>query len=41
MFTIEHEHGHYVVYLDGVFYCSADTYGEALEEIREKEGGRK
>lgn len=28
--------GHYEVYLNGKFFCSADTYGEAKREI-EKE----
>ena len=35
MFTIKHEYGHYVVYEDDVFYCSADTYGEAEQDIAE------
>ena len=37
MFTIKHEYGYYAVYRDGVFYCSADTYGEALSDISELE----
>ncbi len=41
MYEIRHEYGHYVVYYNGVFYCSADTYGEALNDIEEaKEGGK-
>lgn len=32
---IKCEHGHYVVYVDGKFYCSADTCGEAEREIEE------
>lgn len=31
---------HYELYIDGVFYCSADTFMEAaeeLEKLREKE----
>ena len=24
--------GHYDVYIDGEYYCSADTYSEAFEE---------
>lgn len=32
-FEIRHERGHYEVYINGVFYCSADTYGEAANEI--------
>lgn len=27
------EHGHYVVYADRKFYCSAGTYGEAEREM--------
>lgn len=26
-------YGHYDVYIDGKFYCSADTYDEAYDEI--------
>ena len=26
---------HYEVYIDGKFYCTADTYGEALAEVKE------
>lgn len=33
---IKGEHGHYVVYVDGKFYCSADTYSEAESEIKEE-----
>ena len=25
--------GHWEVYINGVFYCSADTYHEALNEV--------
>ena len=32
---IKCEHGHYVVYVDGKFYCSADTYRKAEREIEE------
>lgn len=28
------EYGHYVVYINGKFYCSADTHIEAVEELR-------
>lgn len=39
-FEICHEREHYVVYINGVFYCSADTYGEATNEIEMyKRGG--
>ena len=35
-FKIKQAHGHYEIYCNGEFYCSADTYGEAEKEI-EKE----
>ena len=28
-----HKNGHLEVYIDGEFYCSADNYDEAFEEI--------
>lgn len=31
---IKSEYGHYVVYINGKFYCSADTHLEAVEELR-------
>lgn len=31
-FSIVSEGGHYVVYIDGAFYCSADTFEEAYKE---------
>ena len=31
--SIIHEGDHYAVYVDGDFYCSADTYHEAVKEI--------
>ena len=34
-FTIKSEKGHYVVYKDGKFYCSADTKAEAMNDISE------
>lgn len=37
MYEISREHGHYVVYRNGVFYCSADTYSEAEHEIIDAE----
>lgn len=37
MFTIKHHNGHVVVLKDGVFFCSADTLGEAYREIEEYE----
>ena len=30
---IEQQDGHYVVYTDGVFFCTADTHKEAAEEL--------
>lgn len=39
MYEIKHEYGYYAVYKDGAFYCSADTYGEALNDIEEAEKG--
>lgn len=35
-YNIVHVNGHYEVYLDGKFLCSADTYMEAVKEL-EKE----
>lgn len=32
-FEIRHERDHYEVYVNGAFYCSADTYSEANQEI--------
>ena len=32
-FEIIHVVGHYDIYLEGVFYCSADSYSEAVEEV--------
>lgn len=32
---IKPENGHYAVYLDDEFYCSADTYEEAKQEVKE------
>ena len=29
---VVHKAGHYEVYVDGDFLCSADTYDEAVEE---------
>ena len=33
IFKIVHAAGHYDIYLEGEFYCSADTYGEAVDEV--------
>ena len=30
---IEQEYGHYVVTINGEFYCSADNLAEALQEV--------
>ena len=30
---IKSTQGHYEVYIDGKFYCSADSYSEAVKEI--------
>lgn len=30
--TIMPKHGHWEVYIDGKFYCSADTFSEAVME---------
>lgn len=31
-YKITPNHGHYEVYIDGKFYCSADTWNEAVRE---------
>ena len=33
MYEIKHINGHYEIYIDGEFYCSADTLAEAAIEI--------
>lgn len=33
--AIRHEGDHYAVYIDGEFFCSADSYYEAAKEINE------
>lgn len=30
-------HGHFVLHINGKFYCTADTYSEAYEEYLEYE----
>lgn len=30
---IRNEHGHYTAYVDGRFFCSADTYLEITREL--------
>ena len=32
-FDIVHNAGHYDIYIDGVFYCSADSHSEAVDEV--------
>lgn len=34
-YTIIQQYGHFVVYIDGVFYCTADNEKEAVHEIEE------
>lgn len=34
---IVHEHNCYVAYVDGKFFCTADTYAEAAKEISKEE----
>ena len=38
MFEIKPVREHYEVYLDGQFFCSADTEVEAEKEIKDSEG---
>ena len=33
-YRIVNNNGHYDVYVDGKFYCSADTMEEAVHEIK-------
>ena len=33
---IVNNNGHYEVYIDGKFYCSADTMAEVMREIRNR-----
>ena len=35
MYQILPKYGHYEVYIDGKFYCSADNMREAAEEVEE------
>ena len=32
--------GHWEVYIDGKFYCSADSFNEAVKEYQDYEQGR-
>lgn len=34
---IDHENGHYIVYIDGEFFCTADTHLEAVQELERAE----
>lgn len=34
-FSIKHEGDHYSVYINGEFFCSADTFYEAAKELEE------
>lgn len=34
-YSIVENHGHYEVYIDGKFFCSADTMAEAVHELME------
>lgn len=38
MFEVKPVREHYEVYLDGQFFCSADTEAEAEKEIKDIEG---
>lgn len=39
-YQIIHKHGHYEVYINGNFFCSADTWNEAVKEIEDYLGGK-
>ena len=36
-FEIKRDYDHYVVYINGNFYCTADSYDEAVEEVNNYE----
>jgi hypothetical protein len=36
-FNITPVNGHYDVYINGIFYCSADTMPEAIREVEDYE----
>lgn len=38
--TITPNRGHWEVYIDGKFYCSADSFNEAVKEYHDYEQGR-
>lgn len=33
--NIKREKGHFMVYVNRKFFCSADTFGEAVRELQE------
>lgn len=37
MVTIKHEYGHYTTYVNGNFYCTADTREEAEHDKEQAE----
>lgn len=37
MVTIKYEYGHYTIYVNGNFYCTADTREEAEREKQQAE----
>lgn len=37
-FKIEHIRGHFEVTINGKFFCSADTFNEAIEEVKKVYG---
>lgn len=37
-YKITRKNGHFEVYINGKFYCSADTESEAVKEIEEYRG---
>ena len=41
MFEVKPVREHFEVYLDGQFFCSADTEAEAESEIESNKGGAK
>ena len=40
MYEIKNKNGHYELYVNGKFYCSADTFTEAAREIDRVRFGR-
>ena len=33
-YQIKNNHGHYELYIDGIFHCSADTISEIVTELQ-------